>query len=122
MHLRKVAGLFGAAVVTVSTWAAATPASAVSMAGCAYPRVCFYLTDAAYYGNSPNASYQDVTSGYQTLGSHSRGARWIVNTRNDDTAHLHFTDGSTWCMTPNEIDLWTIKTVDKIRISSSATC
>lgn len=122
MYRRKVAAVISAAMATAATWALAAPASADSMSGCAYPRVCFYLTDNQYYSNSPTASYQDVTSGYQTLGSRSRGARWIVNTRNDDTAHLHFTDGSTWCMTPGEVDLWTIKTVDKIRISSSATC
>jgi hypothetical protein len=114
--------VLGAALATVSTWALASPASANSMAGCVYPRVCFYLTDDQYFGNAPTAAFQDVTSGYQTLGPRSRGARWIVNTRNDDTAHLHFTDGSTWCMTPGEVDLWTSKTVDKIRISSSATC
>lgn len=121
MYRRKLIGLLSVALMTGATWVAATPASAVG-GGCAYPRVCFYLTYDDFYNDRPTASFQDVTSGWQNLGPRSFGADWIVNTRNDDVAYLHFTDGSTWCMTPRETDQWTTKTVDKIRISWSSTC
>jgi hypothetical protein len=100
----------------------AAPASAVSMAGCAYPRVCFYLTYGDYWNNRPTAAYQDVTSSWQTLGSRSRGADYIVNTRNDDVAYLHYTNGAVMCLEPNSIAYETYRVVDRVRISSSATC
>lgn len=75
------------AALGLSTFAA-TPASANSRDGCPYPYVCFYLTMSDYNNNHPTAMYKDVTSGYQTLGSQARGAKAIVNTRNDDSASL----------------------------------
>jgi hypothetical protein len=114
----------GASAVLAATavLAAATPASATSRYGCTYPRVCFYLTEDDYFGDSPTAAFQDVTSGWQTLGSRSRGSKWIVNTRNDDVAYLHFTDGATACLLPNFDRYNGSHVVDKIRISSSSTC
>lgn len=109
---------FAAGMVLVQ----ASPASAVSMAGCAYPRVCFYLTASDYWNNSPTAAYQDVTSSWQVLGSKSRGSDYIVNTRNDDVAYLHFTNGAVLCLEPNSIAYEPSRTVDKIRISYSSTC
>lgn len=100
----------------------AAPAAADSKYGCVYPRVCFYLTDEDYFGDWPTASFQDVTDGWQTLGSRSRGSRWIHNTRNDDVAYLHFTDGGTACLLPNFSRFNADRIVDKIRISWNSTC
>ncbi len=112
----------GAVLATAAVLTAATPANATSRSGCVYPRVCFYLTQNDYFSGSPTASYQDVTSGWQTLGSRSRGSAWIVNTRNDDVAHLHFTNGYTDCLRPNNNYYTAGLVVDKIRISSASTC
>lgn len=112
----------GAVLAAAAVLTAATPANATSRYGCVYPRVCFYLTDNDYFGGWPTAAYQDVTSGWQTLGSRSRGSRWIVNTRNDDVAHLHFTNGTTDCVLPNFDYYTSSRVVDKIRISSASTC
>jgi len=69
------------------------PASADTAYGCVYPRVCFYLTDSDFNADKPTAAYQDITSYYQTLGSRSRGANWVLNTRNDDRAWIRYTYG-----------------------------
>lgn len=101
------------AAIGFSTLTAA-PASADAEQGCPYPYVCFYLTMNDYNNKHPTAMYKDVTPGYQTLGSQSRGAKAIVNTRNDDSASLklvrngrNVTDcisfNSTWAnMTPQD--------------------
>lgn len=117
-----MAAAAGTVLAAAAVVAMATPASASTREGCTYPRVCFYLTEADYFANHPTASYQDVTSGWQILGSQSRGAPWIVNTRNDDVAYLHYTNGSTHCVLPNFDRFNGGLIVDKVRISSSSTC
>jgi hypothetical protein len=111
----------GAAIA--GTFAVASPAQADSANGCAYPRVCFYKTGNDWSTDHPTAAFQDVTSGYQTLGTQSRGSYGVYNTRNNDGALLHFTNGQTRCLTPNRF-LWAqdVGTVDKIRIMDSASC
>ena len=112
-----------AGAVVGSTLAAASPAQATSAYGCTYPRVCFYLTATSWVNDSPTASFQDVTSSYQTLGSQSRGSVEAYNSRNDDGALLHFTNGRTYCLLPNQsASLRSIGTVDKIKIMTSADC
>ncbi|GAA3776792.1 hypothetical protein GCM10022379_49900 [Micromonospora maritima] len=81
--------------------AAATPAQASSAFGCTYPRVCFWVTGSPYSGNPPTASFQDTY--YQTLGSRSRGAEWVLNTRNDDGAKIFYSNGDWVCIQPDEL-------------------
>lgn len=84
--------------------------------GCGYPYVCFYI------GETESGRFKDVTSGWQPLGR-SKGAEYVVNTRRDDGAKLHFTNGRTWCAAPGESKLLVpIGTVDKIRIMDSPQC
>lgn len=125
MSLRKK--LSAAAItVTLSTLGAvavASPASAASAYGCNWPRVCFYLTTSSWNNSAPTAAFQDVTSSYQNLGSRSRGSYAVYNSRNDDGALLRFTNGSTFCVWPNEAwGLQGIGTVDGIRIMDSEHC
>jgi hypothetical protein len=119
---RLVAALTGITAVTgLTLLAGATPASAVG-GGCPYPYVCFYPTYSDYFADHPVSRYRDVTSGWQYLRSLSVGADWITNTRNDDVAYLHFTDGSVECMVPHSVHNWNDKQVDRVRIDSSPSC
>ncbi|MGW1884928.1 hypothetical protein [Streptomyces sp. NPDC001970] len=101
-------------------------ASATSANGCLYPRVCFYLTASNWNAGAPTAAYQDVTSYYQNLGSGSRGADFIQNTRNDDRAYIRWVyNGTTqyYCLPPNQsVQFSSSVTVTGIRIDSAATC
>lgn len=100
-----------------------SPASAGTANGCVYPRVCFYLTESDWYAKRPTAAYQDITSSFQTLGPNSRGSWAVWNSRNDDGALLHYTDGHTYCLPPNRGDAAIRgEIVDKIRIMNSPTC
>ncbi len=120
---RIIAGAATALMAAGTVMATAPSASADSAFGCSWPRVCFYLTDAAWAADSPTAAYQDITSGYQTLGAASRGSNYVYNSRNDDVAYLHLTNGAVICLTPSTIlHISSSFTVDKIRISSAATC
>jgi len=97
-------------------------ANAGSAHGCVYPRVCFYRTMDDFRAGRPSAAYRDITAGWQWLGPASYGADGMWNTRNDDVAYLHFAHGGTMCLRPN-MGFWTgTIQVDRIRISSSATC
>ncbi|MEU1208855.1 hypothetical protein [Nocardia sp. NPDC005825] len=97
--------LAAAAAVLVSllgafTAANAPQASADSMRGCSYPYVCFYLTKSNWDNHQPTAMFQD--KGYwQNLGSNSRGAWGVVNTRNDDAALIKDSSGYISCAGPN---------------------
>ncbi|NES31782.1 hypothetical protein GCE86_24280 [Micromonospora terminaliae] len=123
METKRVSALGGALALGVGlAFAPASPASASSMYGCVYPRVCFYLTEANFWNSSPTAAYQDVTSTWQTLSSRAKGAKYIVNTRNDDVIHLHYTNGQTNCLESNSIAYETSRIVDKVRISSASSC
>ncbi|GAA2185135.1 hypothetical protein [Micromonospora lupini] len=79
----------------------ATPAQATSAFGCNYPRVCFWVTGSPYDDAPPTASFQD--NYYQTLGSRSRGADWVYNTRNDDGAKIFYSNGDWVCVSPGEL-------------------
>jgi hypothetical protein len=108
--------------------AVAPGAAAGSYNGCTYPRVCFYLTGTQWSNGTPSTGYQDVTSGYQNLGSLSRGADYVRNTRNDDRAYLryirHSTGGTEYlCVLPNQTAIFSSAyTVTGIRIDTAATC
>ena len=90
LSLSKRAFAMVGAVVAGSAIFAAPQAHADSYKGCAYPRVCFYLTAADWEAQSPTAAYQDVTGYYQNLGSRSRGSAYVFNTRNDDRVMLRY--------------------------------
>ncbi|MET8810188.1 hypothetical protein [Streptomyces sp. NPDC004546] len=134
MNMTRRLMTFGAVTAAVAGMltVGAPPASADSHYGCIYPRVCFYLTDADFFNDHPTAAYQDVTSYYQNLGSNSRGANWVVNTRNDDRAYIRYVEnGQTkyYCLTPDDpinggsIREWgSWDTVTGIRIDWASTC
>ncbi|MBO0812202.1 MAG: hypothetical protein J2P23_09180 [Microlunatus sp.] len=125
--IMKKAVVAGASVALAGgiTAATADTASATSWNGCGWPRVCFYKYSSNWYSGQPSAAYQDVTSGYQTLGSRSYGAYGVYNSRNDDVAYLHYTSGRVYCLKPNHNVSGNAAgwgKVDKIRISWSSTC
>ncbi|MER7172885.1 hypothetical protein [Streptomyces mesophilus] len=128
--IRRSAIVVGAASLAAASSLALAPSVTAAEAptkGCAYPRVCFYLKKADYDANSPTAAFQDVTSTWQNLGSSSRGADFVVNTRNDDVAYLRVQNnyGDVWteCMSPNSSRYYsTPYTLTGIRISTSSSC
>ncbi|MEU3985296.1 hypothetical protein AB0F77_35420 [Streptomyces sp. NPDC026672] len=89
---RKLAAtLLTAALAATLTPLTASPASAASMHGCSYPRVCLY--DGAYSGGSPFGWFQDTY--YQNIPSGGQNrADAVVNTRNDDSVWLLDTGAS----------------------------
>ena len=115
-----VAMVAGSAVFT------ATPAHADSYKGCGYPRVCFYLTDADWAANRPTAAYRDVTDYFQNLGSRSRGATHMFNTRNDDRVILRYlNNGQTRyeCIDPNVGRAYpSYLTVTGVMIQTASSC
>ncbi|GAA3384626.1 hypothetical protein [Cryptosporangium minutisporangium] len=114
--------LFLATIATAGLLSA-VPAQAETASGCTYPRVCFYPTVAYLNANRPTASYRDITPSWQNLGYQARGAAVVYNSRNDDGARLHFTNGTTVCVKPGVyVNAAAYGTVDKIRIMDSANC
>ncbi|WP_327731618.1 hypothetical protein OG250_44080 [Streptomyces sp. NBC_00487] len=116
-----------AAALATAGLATAPTASAYDYNGCGWPRVCFYLTDSDWNNGKPTAAYQDVTSSYQDLGSNSRGANKIRNTRNDDRVYLRYYDqyGVTYytCLKPNQTSNFSSNaTVTGVRIDTNSTC
>jgi hypothetical protein len=104
--LRRVAGLTGALAALGSVPLSAAPASAHDSNGCAWPRVCFYLTMNDWWAGTPTSAFRDVTDYNQNLGSRSRGSDFVRNSRNDDRAWLRYTVNSTGaveyvCLNPN---------------------
>jgi hypothetical protein len=114
-----------AAVTTVSLTAATVPsasAAAHTEHGCPYPRVCFFKTEKDWNAKRPAGSFKDVTSRWQRLTT-SKGSFAVYNTRDDDIAYLHFTDGSTVCMDPNDAFIVGRNfVVDAVRISWASHC
>jgi len=119
MRLARLAvvslSLSGAAVIV-----SAAPAHAAYFP-CTYPYVCLYTE----YGDSAWAErYQVVTSGWQTFAR--RDLHRARNTRNDDVALFHFTNGLTACVpsgTPYRVYNIRARGVpDAIRISSEPSC
>lgn len=120
MVASSLAAVCGALTITVVSGSAA---SADTAFGCGYPQVCFYKTEADWLARKWTAAYKDVTSYYQNLSSKAYGSWAVYNSRNDDGARLHFTDGTSTCLGPNTILLtYHYKTLDKIRIMDSPTC
>ncbi|GAB1332240.1 hypothetical protein [Streptomyces sennicomposti] len=118
MHTKRLSGLAVSAVLTALGLATlAAPAAHADEWACTYPAVCFFN------GYARTGSFVDITSGWQTLTA-SKGATGAWNTRHDDGALLHFTNGRTLCLRPDGTrnDLRTIGTVDKIRIMDSPSC
>lgn len=126
MNTKRVLTAAAVALAAVSLVPlAGSPASAATRRGCPYPNVCFYLTKADYDSSHPTAMYKDVTSGYQTLGSQSRGAYAAVNTRSDDRAMIGFRDSSgtyVTCLPPNQTWAPIYQTVLTVRIDTAANC
>ncbi|MBD0742408.1 hypothetical protein BG418_13085 [Streptomyces sp. CBMA152] len=110
-----------AGVLVAAAGALMAPASSASAApaqglACDYPYVCFYV------GEGGVGKFKDITPGWQTL-TRSRGAEYVVNTRHDDGALLHFTNGRTACVGPGAtLHAPSIGTVDKLRITDSPQC
>ncbi|GGK78985.1 hypothetical protein [Streptomyces flaveus] len=117
-----------AAALATTTLAMAPTASADSYRGCDWPRVCFYLTSSDWGDKDPTAAYQDVTTSYQDLGSRSRGADHVTNTRNDDRVYLRYIRNSTGatsykCVPPNHFQYFSSAfTVTGIRIDTASSC
>ncbi|MGW1870028.1 hypothetical protein ACWCPS_31355 [Streptomyces mauvecolor] len=117
----QLRGLMAAAGVLAAATVPLTPAPSASASpspgfDCGYPYVCFYV------GEDGVGKFKDITSGWQTL-TRSRGAEYVVNTRHDDGALLHFTNGRTACVKPGAtLHAPSIGTVDKLRITDSAQC
>lgn len=104
MVKRMAVAATAAAALATTGLATAPTASADDYNGCGWPRVCFYLTNSDWNNGRPTAAYQDVTSYYQDLGSKSRGAKHVRNTRNDDRARIRYiSQGVTYytCVAPN---------------------
>jgi len=121
MTARKIMAACAALAAIGGVAVTASPAAAeATVHGCAYPRVCFYLTEARWDANSPNAAYQDADYN-QTLGPNSKGADVVYNSRNDDTVLLRI--GSTnnaICLNPNgAVDNDASVSVTAIRIRST---
>ncbi|MFI9615731.1 hypothetical protein ACIHCM_29305 [Streptomyces sp. NPDC052023] len=114
--LALACGTFG---LTISN---APTASAETAFGCGYPRVCFYKTQADWNARRYTAAYRDMTESYQNLSSAAAGAYAVFNSRNDDGARLHFTNGPAECLKPNTLMLTNGFVVDKIRIMDSPSC
>ncbi|MEH1163770.1 hypothetical protein V6V47_00120 [Micromonospora sp. CPCC 205539] len=98
---RLLSAALAAGAMTAASGLVATPAQAGSGMGCNYPRVCFWVTGSPYNGNPPTASFQD--NWYQTLGSRSKGADWVYNSRNDDGAKIYYSGGGWVCVQPDEL-------------------
>jgi hypothetical protein len=67
----------------------------------------FHLTDSDWSDGDHTAAHQDVTSSHQTLGSNSRGADHIRDTRDDDRTCLRYSTyhfGSSSIVTGVRID------------------
>ncbi|GAB2977983.1 hypothetical protein GCM10023080_048800 [Streptomyces pseudoechinosporeus] len=117
-----------AAALATTTLATAPTASADSYRGCDWPRVCFYLTSSDWVDDDPTAAYQDVTTSYQDLGSRSRGADYVTNTRNDDRVYLRYIHNGTGatsykCVPPNHFQYFSSTfTVTGIRIDTASSC
>ncbi|WP_405646446.1 hypothetical protein [Streptomyces sp. NBC_00019] len=115
-----------AAALATATLATAPAASAYDYNGCGWPRVCFYLTDSDWSAGDSTAAYQDVTSSYQTLGSASRGANYVRNTRNDDRAYLRYINDSVTyyvCLAPNSTyHFGSSSMVTGVRIDTASSC
>ncbi|GGU29519.1 hypothetical protein [Streptomyces violascens] len=118
LQLRGIVAAAGVLAAAATLMAPASSASAAPTPGfeCGYPYVCFYD------GEDGVGKFKDITSGWQTL-TRSRGAEYVVNTRHDDGALLHFSNGRTTCVKPGAtLYAPSIGAVDKLRITDSAQC
>ncbi|MEU9558228.1 hypothetical protein [Streptomyces fumanus] len=124
MNVIKRIGIIGAAAASLAAAGLSTApmASADTANGCTWPRVCFYLTDADWNSRKPTATYKDITSSPQNLGSRSRNSEWVFNSRNDDGALLYYAHGGTLCLAPNAIVDNNDWVVTAIKIMNSPSC
>ncbi len=116
---RKISVLLGTgALLAAGLSVLSAPAAQADELGCPDRAVCFFKN-----GFLPTGTYKDFTSTWQILGV-SKGAPKVWNTRHDDGALLHFTNGATRCIRPGDLNenLASIGTVDKIRIMASPSC
>jgi hypothetical protein len=68
--------------------------------------------------------YRDVTDGWQYLRPLSVGAEYVYNSRHDDVAYLHQSSDPNhpFCLPPGATVNLGWAGVDRIRISTEATC
>lgn len=119
--IRRALARAGALVLIAAAMSVAgsTPAHAAIRFGCAYPRVCFYKTVAAWNAQRPTAAYRDY--GLQTLGPASTDAYMVYNSRNDDGALLHLSPpGGLACILPGQAVPWAFARA--INIMDSPNC
>lgn len=91
LNRKLAATLVTAGLAATLTPLTASPASAASMHGCTYPRVCVY--DGSYSGGSVIGWFQDTI--YQNMPtSIQNDPDAVVNTRNDDSVWLLDTGAS----------------------------
>ncbi|MFF4791625.1 hypothetical protein ACFY2M_18135 [Streptomyces sp. NPDC001276] len=103
MRSNRIVAITAGVVAVGSLLVAAPPAAAeTTLHGCAWPRVCFYQTDADWTANRWQAAYQDADYN-QKLSTAARGADWVYNSRNDDTVLIRSSSNSTYaaCLNPN---------------------
>jgi hypothetical protein len=122
---RSLAAVLAAGVLAAGgvVLAAAGPAAAAP-AGCPYPYVCFYRSGPDYDAGRAISRYRDVTDGWQYLRPQSVGALYAYNSRHDDVAYLHLADDPDhpFCLAPGRTAYLFEAGVDRIRISTEATC
>ncbi|MEU7019339.1 hypothetical protein ABZ990_01585 [Streptomyces sp. NPDC046203] len=108
----------GGLSVTAQETAVAAPATVkVAADTCAYPYVCV-IKNGTIIGQ-----FQDVTSTWQNLPSQPSGPGLVIqNTRNDDTAYIRWTNGTTTCIPPKATFTVSSGTLTGIRIDSAASC
>ncbi|MCW2865607.1 MAG: hypothetical protein JWP48_7315 [Actinoallomurus sp.] len=114
-----VAALSGGAVAVAAAPAHAAPRTPVPYYNCTYPYVCLYnqVVDTVL-------KYRDFTTGWQSFSR--TDVYFAVNTRNDDTAYIRYTNGDTACIpsgNPRAIyDLREFGTPNGIRIDTNPNC
>ncbi|MEW2067470.1 hypothetical protein [Streptomyces sp. NPDC007346] len=115
---RTYAAAAGALALAAGLVTASATDAEAAVPACPYPYVCFYDSKGAKTGQ-----FQDVTSGYQSVGSSSGAAR-VYNTRNDDVAHIRYSDGYVRCIKPKQnVGISRASTkITGIKISWSASC
>ncbi|WLW53823.1 hypothetical protein [Streptomyces sp. YU58] len=84
LNRKTAATLFTVGLAATAIPLTASSASADSMHGCSYPRVCLY--DGSYQNGSIFSWYQDTT--YQRIIGGGNRVDAVVNTRNDDSVWL----------------------------------
>ncbi|EFE79166.1 hypothetical protein K7395_01955 [Streptomyces filamentosus] len=117
--VRKCVGASGALAAAVALSVVYAPsAQADSAYGCNYPEVCVYSDTSV--NSTIVGRFKVVTSYWQYLDNPNTEYS-IVNTRNDDVAHVKNSNGTVSCIKPNG-SMSSGQRIVAIRIDSSPTC